>query len=98
MQASMLAWVVTYLVHSTLLVLGAWLLERRWSDRPERMSAVWKTALVGGFFTATLQTGLGVAPVAGRWDLAPELTSRVPGPSAGAEAVAEVGETRRAQP
>ena len=88
MQASMLAWVVTYLVHSTILVLGAWLLERRWSDRPERMSAVWKTALVGGFVTATVQIGLGVAPVAGRWDLSPVLVSREPGPSAGAEAVA----------
>lgn len=87
MQASMLAWVVTYLLHSTLLVLGAWLVERRWGDRPERMSAVWKTALVGGFVTATVQTGLGIAPMAGRWDLTPVLASREPGSSAGADAV-----------
>lgn len=69
METLMLAWVVTYLVHSTILVLGAWLLERRWADRPERMSGVWKTALVGGLLTASLQTGLGVSPVAGQWAL-----------------------------
>lgn len=75
MQASMIAWVVTYVLHSTILVLGAWLLERRWGDRPERMSAVWKTALVGGLLTATVQTGLGVVPAAGRWALSDEVTS-----------------------
>lgn len=72
MQASMTAWIVTYLLHSTILVLGAWLIERRWGDRPERMSAVWKTALVGGLLTATVQTGLDVAPAAGQWTLATE--------------------------
>lgn len=86
MQASMVAWVVTYLLHSTILVLGAWLLERRWSDRPERMSAVWKTALVGGLLTATVQTGLGIAPMAGRWDLAPEPSASVEAPVAVASA------------
>ncbi|MCX4244292.1 M56 family metallopeptidase [Paraliomyxa miuraensis] len=75
MQASMIAWIVTYLLHSTILVLGAWLLERRWADRPERMSAVWKTALVGGVLTATVQTGLGIAPAAGRLELSPQLAS-----------------------
>ena len=96
MQASMIAWVVTYVLHSTILVLGAWLLERRWSDRPERMSAVWKTALVGGLVTATVQTGLGITPAAGRWELSSELASAgEPEPEnlepvlpAGAEAVA----------
>ena len=79
MNAFVLAWIVTYLLHSTLLVLGAWLLDLRWRDRPERMSAVWKTALVGGVLTATLQTGLGVAPLAGHWEL--------PSPVAAMEAV-----------
>ena len=67
METLVLAWIVTYLLHSTILVLGAWLLERRWADRPERMSGVWKTALVGGLLTASLQIGLGVTPAAGQW-------------------------------
>ncbi len=69
MTTFVLAWIVTYLLHSTLLVLGAWLLDKHWHDRPERMSAVWKTALVGGLLTATVQTGMGVAPVTGQWEL-----------------------------
>ncbi|MEM9453067.1 MAG: M56 family metallopeptidase [Myxococcota bacterium] len=76
MNAFVIAWVVTYLLHSTILVLGAWLLDVRWRDRPERMSAVWKTALVGGVLTATVQTGLGVAPLVGSWDLSPALATR----------------------
>ncbi|MCH9688506.1 MAG: hypothetical protein K0V04_44155 [Deltaproteobacteria bacterium] len=84
-----LAWVVTYLLHSTILVLAAWLLERRWRDRPERMSAVWKTALVGGVFTASLQLALAINPVGGQWDLASrDSVPSDPGLAAGAVAVA----------
>lgn len=70
-MSTVLAWVATYLVHSTILILGAWLLERRWRDRPERMSAVWKVALVGGVATASLQMVLSISPLAGVWDVAP---------------------------
>lgn len=88
METLVLAWIVTYLLHSTILVLGAWLLERRWADRPERMSGVWKTALVGGLLTASLQIGLGVTPAAGQWALD---SSSVPpsgrGPAAGTAAL-----------
>lgn len=66
---TMLAWVATYLVHSTILILAAWLLERRWRDRPERMSAVWKVALVGGVVTASLQMLLSISPVGGVWNV-----------------------------
>lgn len=68
---TMLAWVATYLVHSTILILGAWLLERRWRDRPERMSAVWKVALVGGVATASLQMLLSISPVGGVYNVSP---------------------------
>ncbi|MEM6292537.1 MAG: M56 family metallopeptidase [Myxococcota bacterium] len=69
---SALAWVATYLVHSTILILGAWLLERRWHDRPERMSAVWKVALVGGVATASLQMMLSITPLAGVYSVSPD--------------------------
>lgn len=66
MSATALAWVITYLLHSTVVIAGAWLLSRVWGDKPERMSAVWKAALVGGVLTATIQVGLGVTPLAGQ--------------------------------
>ncbi|MEX1368536.1 MAG: M56 family metallopeptidase [Nannocystaceae bacterium] len=88
METLVLAWVITYLLHSTILVLSAWLLERRWADRPERMSGVWKTALLGGLVTASLQVGLGITPATGQWAL--ESNSVAPSgaePTAGAAAL-----------
>ncbi|MEM7311432.1 MAG: M56 family metallopeptidase [Planctomycetota bacterium] len=87
METLAIAWVVTYVLHSTILVLGAWLLEQRWRDRPERMSAVWKTALVGGVLTASLQTGLGITPAAGQWALSPEVVPSGAELTAGADAL-----------
>jgi beta-lactamase regulating signal transducer with metallopeptidase domain len=65
-----IAWVITYLLHSTLLLGGAWLASRRlsrWSVRAEE--AVWRFALVGGLVTASLQIAAGWEPLAGRWSL-----------------------------
>ncbi|MEM7308196.1 MAG: M56 family metallopeptidase [Planctomycetota bacterium] len=61
-----LAWLLTYLIHSTLLLGGTWLvvsrrrLEASWQDR------LWKLALVGGLITATVQVGAGLEPFGGR--------------------------------
>ncbi len=66
------AWAVTYVLHSTILLCGAWLLERRFGDRPEVMSPIWKLGVVGGAFSATLQLSAGIAPVGGRWAVAAE--------------------------
>jgi beta-lactamase regulating signal transducer with metallopeptidase domain len=70
-----IAWVITYLLHSTLFLGGAWLASRRlshWSVRAEE--AVWRFALVGGLVTASLQIAAGWEPLAGRWSL-PEIGS-----------------------
>jgi hypothetical protein len=64
------AWLLTYLIHSTLLIAAVWLISRRLDGRPAALDALWKTALVGGLLTATLQTGAGVSPWGGRLDLA----------------------------
>jgi len=64
------AFMLTYLVHSTIFIGAALLLARRLAGRPEWMSGVWKLALVGGALTATVQVGLGVVPVGGRVMLA----------------------------
>jgi beta-lactamase regulating signal transducer with metallopeptidase domain len=66
-----LAWMLTYLLHSTLLLGLAWLASKplsRWSVAAEEM--VWKLALVGALFTASLQLAAGWQPLAGQWRLA----------------------------
>ncbi len=65
-----LAWLLTYLLHSTLLLGLAVLASKplsRWSAAAEE--AVWKLALVGALFTASLQLAAGWEPAAGRWNL-----------------------------
>jgi beta-lactamase regulating signal transducer with metallopeptidase domain len=64
------AWLVTYLLHSTLLLGGAWLFSatvRRAAD--EIREAVWKAALVGGVVTATLQVVVGVPSAFFEWTI-----------------------------
>jgi beta-lactamase regulating signal transducer with metallopeptidase domain len=66
-----IAWMLTYLLHSTLLLGLAALVSKplsRWSVAAEEI--VWKVALVGALFTASLQLAAGWQPVAGRWSLA----------------------------
>src|SRR5262245_55254959 len=66
-----IAWLLTYLLHSTLLLGLAWLASKplaRWSVAAEE--AVWKIALVGALLTASLQFAAGWEPAAGRWRLA----------------------------
>jgi beta-lactamase regulating signal transducer with metallopeptidase domain len=65
------AWLLTYLLHSTLLLGLAWLASKplaRWSVAAEE--AVWKIALIGALLTASLQFAAGWEPAAGRWRLA----------------------------
>ena len=54
--ADALAWLLTYALHSTLLLGGAWLLTARGIVRSHHVKdLLWKTALVGGIATATVQ-------------------------------------------
>jgi beta-lactamase regulating signal transducer with metallopeptidase domain len=62
-------WLLTYLVHSTLLLVAASLLAPRFRSHRIR-ETLWKTALFGGFLTATGQTLLQVSPLAGRMTVA----------------------------
>lgn len=60
------AWLGTYLLHSTLLLSGAWLATTCFKALGDDLKeAIWKSALVGGLLTASLQVGLGLAPIAG---------------------------------
>ena len=58
-------WLLTYAVHSTVLLVFAWVATSRASSHRVR-ETLWKTALFGGFFTATGQSVLRVSPLAGR--------------------------------
>ncbi len=64
MMTSIATWVLTYLLHSTLLTVGALALGRWLRHRPDIMSGVYKTALVGGIATATLASVVGGGPAA----------------------------------
>lgn len=62
------SWLLTYLIHSSLLLTLAWLATSRLrggARPPALREMIWKVALVGGLATATLQTGLEVQPLGG---------------------------------
>lgn len=64
------SWLLTYALHSTLLLGLAWLLTRRLVESPARREQLWKAALVGGLLTATVQTALPFEPLSGVMSLA----------------------------
>src|SRR5687768_17527134 len=55
-------WLLTYAIHSSVLLTLAWLLVRvrRWS--PGASELLWKSAMVGGILTASVQLSLDVRP------------------------------------
>ena len=60
------AWLLTYAVHSTALIGGVWLAERAGLLRSLRLrDLAWRTALVGGLVTATLQLAAAGSGLAG---------------------------------
>lgn len=56
--ADLADWLLTYLLHSTLLLGGAWVATRNWSFSIEVRETIWKIALVGGIATSVLQSTL----------------------------------------
>lgn len=74
---SVAGWLLTYLVHSTVIVGAVWLIasRRRVSDTVREI--LWKSALVGGIVTATAQTAVAREPLGGQLRLAPRTTGSV---------------------
>src|SRR5215203_5912820 len=62
LSSAMLAWLLTYAIHSTALLGLAWALTRARAWSPAASDLLWKTALVGGIVTATVQLRLDVRP------------------------------------
>lgn len=71
-----LAWLLTYLIHSTLLLTAATIVTRWLSERSAAWGQlVWRGALFGGLLTASLQVAFDLAPRAGRLELQPAAAS-----------------------
>ncbi|MFT5052586.1 MAG: beta-lactamase regulating signal transducer with metallopeptidase domain [Chlamydiales bacterium] len=69
-EGTLLSWLITYAVHSTLLLSAAWLVFSRTSLGSLRArEVVWKSVLLGGIVTATLQSTVAPTPLGGRWVL-----------------------------
>ncbi|MRG93767.1 M56 family metallopeptidase [Polyangium spumosum] len=69
-MSTLVGWMVTYLIHSTVLLGGAWLVDRLSRNRPDWQELAWRVALVGGLVTATVQTAASLRPVGGTFSLA----------------------------
>ncbi len=90
-------WLATYFVHSSALLLLALAADRWLRKRPELASAVWKTALVAGVVTASLQTGGVIEPLGGRFYIDVDADETVSAPTL-AEAVVAPSEEPVASP
>jgi beta-lactamase regulating signal transducer with metallopeptidase domain len=69
------AWLLTYLVHSTLILVATWLVTSRRRMTDASRDILWKTALVGGIATASIQTAVAREPFGGQLRLAPRTTA-----------------------
>jgi len=63
--SALAGWLLTYAIHSTLLLGGAWLLARAHFVGERGADLLWKMALVGGLATATVQSVADVGPSVG---------------------------------
>src|SRR6185437_12150944 len=57
-QMTMFAWLLTYLIHSSVLLGLVWLLTRRGRLEPAASDLLWKVALLAGLVTGTIQSRL----------------------------------------
>jgi beta-lactamase regulating signal transducer with metallopeptidase domain len=103
-QTTIASWLLTYLVHSTILLGTAWAVSRLLGERRLSLQeTLLRLALVSGLLTSGLQLGLGVQPLAGKLEMNTPVTARVVDsntkvisiPGADAAAIREVGVSPR---
>jgi HEAT repeat protein/beta-lactamase regulating signal transducer with metallopeptidase domain len=68
-SAAVLSWLLTYLIHSTILLGAAAAIAARFADEHTWLDRIWKTALLGPLVTASLQVGSDAIPLGGRWPI-----------------------------
>lgn len=71
-SADLLSWLLTYAAHSSLLLGLAWLVSRQAQSHAVK-DVLWKTALIGGMFTASLQRANWAPGSLGAWAVRLEL-------------------------
>lgn len=88
LMPALLAWLLTYAIHSTMLLGGAWFASRRMALSPVARDVLWKVAIIGGVITSLAQQGIS-SPMTRAFALdasvptapvqsAPQVTSREP--------------------
>jgi beta-lactamase regulating signal transducer with metallopeptidase domain len=82
-----LAWLLTYAVHSTLLLAAAWMITAKLARSERAREAFWKLALVGGIATASVQRLFDLEPQGGSFRL--ERTREVANAGSGLESTLE---------
>src|SRR5437763_16869778 len=79
LASSLFAWLLTYLIHSTVLLGVAWLVTRRCRLEPGASDLLWKVALLASLVTGTIQARLRLwTPAAVPLPVAP-VTAAPPG-------------------
>jgi len=88
--SSLLAWLLTYAIHSTVLLGIAWLVTRRRRLEPSASDLLWKVALLAPLVTGTIQSRLELStPAAVRLPVAQPVAPADPGRQPGVEAAPE---------
>jgi beta-lactamase regulating signal transducer with metallopeptidase domain len=67
--AALVSWLLTYVIHSTILLSAAAVIAWRFSDQHAWLDLVWKAALIGPLVSATLQPGIFATPLGGPWSI-----------------------------
>ena len=94
--AAVLSWLLTYAIHSTILLAIAAAAASRFADQHAWLDLIWKVALIGPLVTASLQLDAIALPLGGRWAM-PSVTTVTETPVATSEPAGE-GIARRATP
>jgi HEAT repeat protein/beta-lactamase regulating signal transducer with metallopeptidase domain len=72
--AVVLSWLLTYAIHSTILLAAAAVAAWRFADQHAWVDLIWKAALVGPLVTASLHLDPIAVPLGGRWAM-PSVTT-----------------------
>ena len=67
--AALVSWLLTYAIHSTILLSAAAVIAWRFSDQHAWLDLVWKAALIGPLVSASLQPGIVATPLGGPWSI-----------------------------
>jgi HEAT repeat protein/beta-lactamase regulating signal transducer with metallopeptidase domain len=71
---TLLSWLLTYAIHSTILLAIAAIAAWRFADKHAWLDLIWKFALIGPLVTASLQLDPIALPLGGRWAM-PSVTT-----------------------